>query len=327
MKPKGTIFSGIQPSGDLHIGNYLGALKNWVCLLNDYDCIFCIVDYHAITVPYDTAELSDRIWRASLDFIASGLDPERCTIFVQSRVPAHTELAWIFNTITPLGDLERMTQFKDKSAQHRQDVNAGLLCYPILQAADILIYKANAVPVGKDQQQHVEFSRRVARHFNAAYGETFPEPECLLSEAADIRGLDGTSKMSKSRNNFISLNDSPEQIWERLRPAVTDPARVKRTDPGTPEFCNIYSLHQLFSTKEEQECVAHGCRTAGIGCIDCKKILAKNIAEALAPIRERRAELEANPDYVRQALDEGARRCKELAARTMAEVRVKMGID
>src|SRR6476620_2163733 len=233
------IFSGIQPSGELHIGNYLGAVKNWVTLKRQYDSLFCIVDYHAITVPYEAADLRQRTRDMAISLLASGIDPSVCTLFVQSQVPEHTELAWIFNTVTPLGELERQTQFKDK-AQRQESVAVGLLTYPVLQAADILLYRADKVPVGEDQLQHLELSVVVARRWNAAFGggeDYFPEPEALLTPTRRVMGLDNQAKMSKSLNNYIGLLETSEQIWAKLRPATTDPARIKKTDPGTPEVC------------------------------------------------------------------------------------------
>src|SRR6202048_3324827 len=255
------IFSGIQPSGELHIGNYLGAVKNWVALQGTVESIFCIVDLHAITVPYDPAMLRVRRREMALGLLAAGIDPDRATLFVQSDVPEHTELAWIFNTVTPLGELERQVQFKDKAS--RQDsVNAGLLNYPVLQAADILLYRADTVPVGEDQVQHLELARVVARRWNAQFSpdaDFFPEPKALLTPARRIMGLDGQAKMSKSMGTTIGLLESREEIWVKLRPAVTDPKRIKRTDPGTPEVCNIYHLHKAFSAPETVQHVALQC--------------------------------------------------------------------
>jgi len=324
MKKK--IFSGMQPSGRLHIGNYLGALRNWVSLLDAYECIFCIVDYHAITIQYDPKEMRSRIIEAALDYIASGLDPARSTIFIQSEIPEHTELAWIFNSLTPMGMLERMTQYKEKSEQHKKNVNAGLFTYPVLQAADILLYKAEAVPVGEDQAQHIEFTREIARRFNHHYGLVFPEPETLLSDAARVLGLDGEHKMSKSRGNDIALTDSPETIWEKLSTAKTDTQRMRRSDPGRPELCNIFSYHGFFSSAEEVDRVSTECKRAGIGCFDCKKILAKNINETLAPIQAKRAELEKDRDAVWHLLHRGAESLRPTAEKTMEEVRLAMGL-
>ncbi len=323
---KKRLFSGIQPSGDVHIGNYLGAIKNWVKMIDEYKCIFCIVDYHAITIEYSPQDMQKRILNAAAVNIASGLDPDRCIIFVQSSVPEHTELAWILNTITPMGHLERMTQFKDKSKQHRENINAGLFTYPILQAADILIYKGEAVPVGEDQVQHIELAREIVRKFNARYGETFPEPNEVLSEAPRIMGLDGKTKMSKSLGNYISLVETPESIWKKLSTAVTDENRKRRTDPGNPDICNLYTLHKHFSKTEQIEHVNKACRSAEIGCIECKKVLLNNITEVLNPIRNRYEQLIKDPDCLLDILHTGAKKCKNMAEDTMIEVRTKMGL-
>lgn len=272
---KKRLFSGIQPSGEVHIGNYLGAIKNWVGMIDRYDCIFCIVDYHAITVEYDPKEMQNRIINAAAVNIAAGLDPNKCILFVQSHVPEHTELAWILNTVTPMGHLERMTQFKDKAKQHRDNINAGLFTYPVLQAADILVYKAEAVPIGEDQVQHIELAREIARKFNSRYGEIFPDPKEILSDAPRIMGIDGKTKMSKSRDNYISLVESSESIWKKLSTAVTDENRKRRTDPGNPEICNLFTLHKHYSSIEQIERINRECRTAEIGCVECKKYCMK----------------------------------------------------
>jgi len=336
------IFSGIQPSGSLHIGNYLGAVKNWVDLQHKYESFFCIVDYHAITVPYEPADLRARTVDMALSLLAAGLDPAKCTLFVQSMVPEHTELAWIFNTLTPLGELERQTQFKDK-ASREESVPAGLLNYPVLQAADILLYRAELVPVGEDQLQHLELSREIARKWNARFdprpaaksavrtGETlapgfFPEPKALLTPTRRIMGLDGQAKMSKSLGNTIDLLESPESVWEKLRPAATDPARVRRSDPGTPEVCNIYHLHKAFSPAETVEHVAAQCRSAGWGCLDCKKVLHESMEKELAPIRARAKEIAGHPKQVKETLATGAKHAHKIARQTMGEVKKKMGL-
>ena len=321
------LFSGIQPSGDIHIGNYLGAIKNWVRLIDEYDCIYCVVDLHAITVPYEPAEMQDRILSAAAVNMACGLDPERCTLFVQSHVREHSELAWLLNTVTPIGDLQRMTQFKEKARQHEANINAGLLTYPVLMAADILLYKGEVVPVGEDQVQHLELSREIVRKFNARFGPVFPEPEEKLTEAARIMGLDDpTCKMSKSMGNTIGLLEDPDSVWEKVRTGVTDPARVRRSDPGEPAKCNLYTLHQYFSAPDDLGHVAAGCRSAEIGCIDCKKILFERMMADLSPIRERAQALLGEPELVWGALERGAERCREWAAATMAEVRRAMGL-
>jgi len=325
------IFSGIQPSGELHIGNYLGAVRNWTRLQHEHPSIFCIVDYHAITVPYEPEQLRARKRDMAVSLFAAGLDPAVASVFVQSAVPEHTELAWIFNTLTPLGELERQTQFKDKSSR-QESVSAGLLNYPVLQAADILLYRADLVPVGEDQIQHLELSRVVARRWNAAFAPDlesgyFPEPQPLLTPTRRIMGLDGQAKMSKSMGNTIGLLESSEQIWAKLRPAVTDPKRIKKTDPGTPEVCNIFQLHKAFSSPETVEHVATQCRSAGWGCIDCKKVLHASMETELVPIRRRAEELRAEPDRLDDALATGAARCRAIARETLGEVRARMGID
>ncbi len=319
------VFSGIQPSGELHIGNYLGAVQNWVQLQEQYDCFISIVDLHAITQPFDPETLALRTHEMAVGLLASGIDPERCTLFVQSHVPEHSELAWILTTVTPIGALERMTQFKDKSSR-QESVLAGLLNYPVLQSADILLYRAEAVPVGDDQIQHVELTREIARKWNNRFGkEFFPEAQVLLTPARRIKGLDGQAKMSKSLDNSIGLLETPEEIWQKLRPAVTDPARVTKKDPGNPDICNLYSLHQYFSPPDTVATVAEKCRTAGWGCLDCKRVLADNIVRALAPIRERAAEYNAHPERVREILAAGAAKAQAVASETMAGVRSRMG--
>ena len=320
------IFSGIQPSGEIHIGNYVGAIRHWVQLVNRYECIYCVVDYHAITIEYEVALLQRRISETATILAACGLTPDKCILFVQSHVPEHNELTWIFNCITPLGELERMTQFKEKGRQHRHNINVGLLDYPVLQAADILIYKAGFVPVGEDQIQHVEFSREIARKFNARFGDTFSEPQVLLSNAPRILGTDGKLKMSKSMNNYIGLLDPPEVIWEKLRTAVTDENRKRRSDPGNPEVCNIFTMHQAFSKPDQISFVDHACRTAEIGCIECKEILFKNMMEEIGPIQSRVKEMNGRPSYIVEVLKSGATRCHSIAEKVMDEVRGKIGV-
>jgi tryptophanyl-tRNA synthetase len=320
------VFSGIQPSGELHLGNYLGAVRNWVQMQEECECFFCIVDYHAITQDYDPSELEARTFDMAVGLLAAGIDPERSVLFVQSRVPEHTELAWVFTTVTPIGELERMTQFKDKS-RRQESVLAGLLNYPILQAADVLLYMADRVPVGEDQVQHIELMREIARKWNSKFEEAyFPEPEAAITDARRIIGLDGQAKMSKSLGNTIGVLEDPESIWQRLRPAVTDPARVKKTDPGDPDKCNLYSLHRHFSPADTAGQVADRCRAAAWGCLDCKRVLGDNVAEAFAPIRDRAEELKARPGRVLEILDAGAERARAVATETMRGVREKMGL-
>lgn len=321
------IFSGIQPSGELHIGNYLGAVKNWVALQREFESFICIVNYHAITIPYEPADLKRRTHDMAVSLLAAGIDPNTATLFVQSAVPEHTELQWVFNAITPLGELERQTQFKDK-ASRLESVPAGILNYPVLQAADILLYHADLVPVGEDQVQHLELSREIARRWNARFEEGyFPEPQARLTPTRRILGLDGQAKMSKSIGNTVALLEEPAAIWEKLRPAVTDPARVRRTDPGNPDVCNIFQLHKAFSDEATVAHVDAQCRSAGWGCIDCKKVLAASMEVELVPIRARAAELSARPSLVTEALGDGAARARTVAKATMAEVRSRMGLD
>jgi tryptophanyl-tRNA synthetase len=324
-----TVFSGIQPSGELHLGNYLGAVRSWVDLQNQpesYRCFYCIVDYHAITQPYDPAQMRARVRDMAVDLIACGLDPDKCTLFVQSSVPEHTELAWALAAVTPFGELSRQTQFKDKSEHHPDNINAGLFTYPVLQAADILLYGATRVPVGEDQRQHLELAREIVRRWNARFGDTFVEPQPLFSTTPKILGLDGQAKMSKSLGNTISLREADDAIWGKLRTAATDPARVRRTDPGDPDKCNVFTLHRFFSTTERQAEVRAGCTTAGIGCIDCKKWLMEGIKADFDRIRARRAELLADPAAIDRALATGTARARAVAQETLTRVRDRLGL-
>ena len=321
------LFTGIQPTGDIHLGNYFGAVANWVRLQRDYTSYISVVDLHAVTIPYEPAEMPGKVRELATTLYACGIDMERTTLFVQSEVPGHSDLTWLFNSITPLGELERMTQFKDKRDQFRATVNVGLLDYPVLQAADILLYKGEVVPVGEDQVQHVEFTREVARHFNARYGDTFPECQALLTSTPRVVGLDGDAKMSKSKGNTIGVLETPEQIWAKVAPAKTDPARVRRSDPGTPEKCNIWSYHKLVTVEPELKLIHDGCTTAGIGCIDCKKRFHANLMKTLDPIRARYAELAGDRRAeVETRLEANAAKCRAVAAETMLEVKGKMGL-
>ncbi|MFH1502430.1 MAG: tryptophan--tRNA ligase [Candidatus Eisenbacteria bacterium] len=320
-------FSGIQPSGRLHIGNYLGAIKQWIALQDEYEPVFGIVDYHAMTVRYDPAKMGARVMDAAASYLAAGLDPEKSILIVQSDVPEHTELAWILNCITPMGRLSRVPTFKEKVRQNPDNVNMGLFDYPVLMAADILLYKSEIVPVGEDQVPHLEFTRDIARRFNAAFGEVFSEPAEVLSSGAKIIGLDGVNKMSKSLDNCLYLDDTNEEIGKKLSTAVTDPARKRRTDSGDPKVCNIMSLHDVFSTPEERKRCADGCRTAAIGCVDCKKILMAHVMEMVGPLRDRKADLLARPDDIRDVLRAGAGRARPIARSTMDEVRRAVGVS
>lgn len=321
------LFSGMQPTGSPHIGNYLGAIENWVQLQNEYDAIYSIVDLHALTIDYDVSLMKNRVYEMAAVLLALGLDaPNRCTLFVQSHVPEHAELAWILNTVTPLGELYRMTQFKSKSEQHLKNINAGLLTYPVLQTADIALYKGEVVPVGEDQVQHIELARIVVRKFNNRYGDVFPEPMEKVSPAKRIMGLDGAAKMSKSLNNQLDILDDADTVWNKLRTAVTDPARVRRKDVGNPDNCNIHSLHTFFSTPDEVSWVRSGCTSAGIGCFDCKRVLADNIIARFAPAREKAAHLMQEKATLDGVLEEGASRCREIAGETMRVVRDALGL-
>jgi tryptophanyl-tRNA synthetase len=325
----------MQPTGKLHLGNWLGALKTWVDLIEESkatgaDNIFCIVDQHAVTIDYEPKDLRANILEAARCYVAAGVDPAKCTLFLQSHVPQHTELAWYFNTITPTGELSRMTQYKEKVAQHGGAVSTGILTYPLLMAADILLYRATIVPVGDDQVQHLELAREVARKFNARFTpkrarDTFPEPQPRLSVTPRIMGLDGQSKMSKSRGNDIGMLEDDKSIAKKLKSAFTDPQRVTREIPGDPGVCNIFTLHKAVSSPSEVADVDRGCRDASWGCGDCKELLAKNLSTHLTPIRVRAKELEQKPDVLLDALADGARRCRGIADETMREVRDRMG--
>lgn len=324
---KKIMLSGIQPTGALHIGNYLGALKNWENILNEYYGFFFIADYHAITIEYDAKEMQKRIIDTAIEYLACGLDLEKCSIFVQSDVEPHTELAWIFNSIIPVAELERMTQYKDKARKNAENINAALLTYPSLMAADILLYHPDIVPVGEDQEQHVELTRMIVRKFNNRYGEYFKEPETYHGNVLRILGLDGANKMSKSLNNHIPLRLSSEETEKLiLQKAVTDPNRKLKTDKGNPEICNVYSYHKIFSSEEEQKEICNDCKNANIGCVQCKKMLAKNINDELSPIREKIEKFSGDKDYVYNVLNEGKKSALKVAQKTLYEVRDLMGL-
>jgi tryptophanyl-tRNA synthetase len=322
------LFSGMQPTQDAHIGNWLGAIRNWVRLQEEHECIFCIVDLHALTVDYAPDDMPDRVLNLAAAFLACGVDPRKATVFVQSAVPEHTELTWLLACQTGLGALERMTQFKDKSEQNAANINSGLLFYPVLMAADVLAYRAEVVPVGEDQVQHLELAREIVRKFNTRFGDTFPEPKPIVPEgsARRIRGLDGNAKMSKSRGNAISLIEEPDSIRARMAKAFTDPQRLRRTDPGRPEICNIYSLHGHFTDDARRAVIENDCRTAALGCRECKAELAENLVTALTPVRQRYLELRADEAGLRAVLHAGAERARALATETLTLVRDRMGL-
>ena len=321
------VFSGVQSSGAPHVGNYFGAFRQWVADQHTADSVFCVVDLHALTVETDPAQVRGRTLETASWLFASGLDPDVCIVFAQSHVHEHTGLSWLLECTATFGELRRMTQFKEKSRQHEDNINAGLFTYPVLQAADILLYKAEAVPVGEDQIQHIELTREVARKFNARFGDVFPEPSHLVpKEGARILGLDGKAKMSKSLGNYVGLLDPPDETWKKLAPAMTDENRKRRSDPGNPDICNIYSLHRNFSDAETIATVDRECRVAGIGCVDCKKMLHQSLTATIEPIRERAIALEATPGKVEEILDHGAKQAKARAERTMEEVRRAIGV-
>ena len=315
------VLSGIQPSGTSHLGNYFGAFLNWRKLQDDgNECFFFIANQHAITVPQDGAILKKRTIEMAATMFSVGIDPNKSTIFVQSDIPEHMELTWILSTLAPLGLMERMIQFKEKSERHPESVNLGLLSYPVLQAADVMLYKAELVPVGVDQAQHLELTRELVKKFNNRYKEIFPEPKTLHTKITKVVGLDGKSKMSKGYNNYIGITESPKIIWEKILSAVTDPARIKKSDPGNPEICNIYSLHKLLSPKKDIEWAYDGCRNATIGCIECKKKLFQNLEKTFAPIREKYEEWISKPDEIRSVLADGAKKARAIAKQTLDEV-------
>ena len=329
MPAKPRIFSGIQPSGIMHLGNDLGAVRNYVALQNrgvaeGFETIYCIVDYHALTRVHEPEVLRRQILEMAASLIALGLDPDKCTLFEQSDRPEVTELCWLFNTVTPTAWLQRTPAYKEQRQNQPDDINHGLLTYPALQAADIAIYKASLVPVGKDQAAHLELSREIVRAFNARYGETFPEPQAVYTEAPVVLGTDGVKKMSKSVGNTIEVLAEPEVIRKQIMSMVPDPQRNLRSDPGRPQVCNVCQLHRHFGSDYDE--IWEGERSARTGCVDTKKLLAERIIAHYAPARETYRELTADPARLRRILDEGAERIRPIAEATMAEVREKMGL-
>jgi tryptophanyl-tRNA synthetase len=317
------ILSGMRPTGKLHLGNLVGALENWVKLQDQYDSYHFVADWHMLTTDYaDTSELQENIREMVTDWLAVGLDPQKATLFVQSRLPEHAELHLLFSMLTPLGWLERVPSYKEQleNIKDRDLTTYGFLGYPVLQAADILMYKANAVPVGEDQVAHVELTREIARRFNNFYRSLFREPAALLTPTPRLPGTDG-KKMSKSYNNAIFLSDSPGVVDKKLATMMTDPARKRRTDPGNPDVCPVFDLHNVYSDQTVTDRVNRECRTAEIGCIDCKKLVSNRINERLAPIQERRKRYEESPQLVWDVLEEGTERARNVAQATMAEVR------
>ncbi len=325
MSKRGRVFSGARPTGRQHLGNYLGAIQNYVALQDTYDCVYCIVDVHALTTVETTQDLRQNTTEMVLDWLAAGIRPEDSIVFVQSHVPEVMELHTYLSMVTQLGKLTDLPTFKEKLAQQPENANYGLLGYPVLMTADIVLYKADIVPVGIDQAPHLEFAREIVRSFNYRYNtKVLIEPQVKHTEVLKVLGIDGKAKMSKSLNNHIELASTPEETTKRVREMVTDPARIKRTDPGNPDICNVFSMHKLFSSTEEIDMVNVECRRAGIGCVDCKMLLAKNLNGHLEPFRAKRAELASEPDYISDVLRDGGRRARVLAQQTMEDVREAM---
>lgn len=322
MAKKGRVFSGARPTGRQHLGNYLGAVQNYVALQDDYDCVYCIVDVHALTTVETTLELRQNTFEMAVDWLAAGIRPEETILFVQSHVPEVMELHTYLSMVTALGKLTDLPTFKEKVQQQPENVNYGLLGYPVLMTADIVLYKTDVVPVGIDQAPHLEFAREVVRSFNYRYNtKVLVEPQVKHTEVLKVLGIDGKAKMSKSLNNHIELASTPEETTARVMEMVTDPARMKRTDPGNPDICNVFSMHKIFSPQEEVDMIDVECRRAGIGCVDCKKRFAANLNKHLEPFRAKRAELASKPDYVTDVLSDGGKRARLIAQKTMEEVR------
>jgi tryptophanyl-tRNA synthetase len=327
MSKKGRVFSGARPTGRQHLGNYLGAMKNYVALQGDYDCVYCVVDIHALTTMETTENLRINTLDMVLDWLAAGMDPEKSIIFVQSHVPQVMELHTILSMVTPLGKLTDLPTFKEKVRENPHNVNYGLVGYPVLMAADIALYKADTVPVGVDQAPHIEFTREVVRSFNFRFNtDVLVEPQMKVTEFPKIIGIDGQHKMGKSLDNHIEMASTPEETNKRVMMMVTDPQRQRRSDPGNPDVCNVFSLHKIFSSTEEVRIIDKECRSAGIGCVDCKKILAKNLNTHLIPFREKRADFEKHTDDVVDMLIDGAKRATVIADKTMQEVRSAIGL-
>lgn len=327
MKKKKRVLSGIQPSGKLHLGNLIGALENWVKMQDEYECFYEIADLHALTTGYDKPqELKENILDVALDLLSVGIDPKKCTLFIQSAIPEHAELHLLFSMITPLPWLERVPTYKSKIDELKEkDLGTyGFLGYPVLQAADILIYKAQAVPVGQDQLPHLEITREIGRRFNYFYGEVFPMPKDVLTKFPVLPGIDG-KKMSKSYGNTIAISDSPEVVCKKVMSMVTDPARVKKTDKGHPAVCPVFAYHKIFDAQKVPD-ICSKCQSAAIGCVECKKIFTEALLNYMEPIWVKRRALSADPVAVYKILDEGAQRAKKVAAQTLAEVKKAMGI-
>ncbi len=327
MSKKGRVFSGARPTGRQHLGNYLGAIKNYVALQDDFDCIYCIVDLHALTTLESAEDLKSSTYEMALDWLAAGIRPEESIVFIQSHVPQVTELHTILSMVTPLGKLTDLPTFKEKVRLHPNNVNYGLVGYPVLMAADIALYRADFVPVGIDQAPHIEFTREVVRSFNYQYHtHVLVEPQMKVTSVPKVLGIDGHEKMSKSLDNQIELAASPEETQARVMQMVTDPHRLRRSNPGNPDICNVFTMHKIFSSNEEIHMVDIECRRAGIGCVDCKKMFAKNLNGNLLPFREKRATLAQKPDNIWQILADGDKRAMKIAKATMEDVRSAIGL-
>ena len=318
------VFAGIRATGRQHIGNYLGAIQNFVALQDRYECIYSIVDLHSLTTLTDTDKLRGNVRETAMDLLAAGIRPEETILYVQSHVPEVSELHLLLSMVTPNGMLLRVPTFKEKVRSQPDNVNYGLVGYPVLQTADIVLYRANKVPVGEDQLPHLELAREIVRRFNRHFGDVFPEPEAELTNAPMVLGFDNR-KMSKSYGNAVDMAATPEETAKAVRGAITDPQRVRRNDPGRPEVCNIYSLHGVFGPQRQPE-IYNQCTTAGIGCVDCKSQLAESINDTLAPIRARRKELATHPEQVDEVLADGASRARVIAQEVLAEVKDAVGL-
>jgi tryptophanyl-tRNA synthetase len=324
---KGRVFSGARPTGRQHLGNYLGAIQNYVALQEDYECVYCIVDLHALTTVEDTKDLCQNVYEMALDWLAAGIRPQESIMFVQSQVPEVTELHTILSMVTPLGKLTDLPTFKEKVRQQPQNVNYGLVGYPVLMTADIVLYKAELVPVGVDQAPHLEFARETVRSFNFRYNtNVLIEPAMKATEVPKVLGIDGQQKMSKSLNNHIELAATPPETTSRVMQMVTDPQRMRRSDPGNPDVCNVFSLHRVFSAAEEVAMIDSECRRAGIGCVQCKQMLARDLNQHLELFRQRREELGKDEGQVWEVLRAGKERAQAIARQTMEEVRAAIGL-
>ncbi len=325
MNKKGRVFSGIRPTGRAHLGNYLGAFKNYVALQDEYECVYCIVDLHALTTIEDTLNLKQNTYNIALDLLAVGIRPDETILFVQSHVPQVTELHTILSMVTPLGKLTDLPTFKEKVRQNPNNVNYGLVGYPVLMTADIVLYKSGLVPVGIDQAPHLEFARETVRSFNYRYNtNVLIEPQMKNADVLKVLGIDGKEKMGKSLDNHIELAITPEETRQRVMQMVTDPQRIKRTDPGNPDVCNVFSMHKVFTSSKDVEMINVECRRAGIGCVDCKKRFAENLNKGLESFRQKRSELAAKPGLIQATLEDGARRARAIAENTMVEVRAAL---